>query len=173
MISTDSLWLSMHEAGHLVAATMRGVSWDYATIVPVSSYAGHVSFRPDDAYLDEANQAFIYWAGPYAQAKCTNTPLDVVLRSESSSFDREVFGPFRSPANDRLWAEELDAAWDQVRDCAARLLLVPLLLPDTPDPLQDAALVATFVANLTHPDVEPVLITSTRSTASALGLLHP
>lgn len=172
MLSDNSLWLSVHEAGHLVAATLRGVVWDYATIVPVASVAGHVAFRPDAAYQDEANQAFIYWAGPYAQAKTTNAPLDLILRSESSASDREVFGPYRSPANDRLWAAELDSAWGQVQECAARLLLTPLLLPDSPDPLQDAALVAAFVSALTHPIVEPVL-SAAGSTVDVPGPLRP
>ena len=105
--SPDSLWVAHHEAGHLVAATLRGIEWNHATIERVGGYDGHVLCRPTGAFLDPQNQAFLFWAGAYAESRFTNRPLDEVTRSPNCRDDLAVFGPHRTRARDREWAAEI------------------------------------------------------------------
>lgn len=172
--SPDSLWVAHHEAGHLVAATLRGIEWNHATIERVGGYDGHVLCRPTGAFLDPQNQAFLFWAGAYAESRFTNRPLDEVTRSPNCRDDLAVFGPHRTRARDREWAAEIDLSWQLVAECAARLLVAGTITPHQPDPLQDSARVERFLerAALTTGDS---VATHDRSGAGVptIGLVRP
>lgn len=140
-----TLPLAIHEAAHMVAATLVGLPWEHATIVPTDDMAGHVVFH-HKGDLDPALNAFVYWAGPAAEARVTGQKLSSVLSDFSASHDLTVFGRYYSRANEKVWTTVLGAIWPSIEQCAARLLLLGTIKPTTPDPLADPAVVSAFVA---------------------------
>ena len=129
----------------MVAAFIRGVEWQTATIDPDGPYAGYVTYNPDDL-SDPLTRAFIFWSGPFAEARHTNRPLDQVCASQSARDDLAGFSSYRTIHRDLEWINEMNAAWSLVEECSARLLLAGTITPHAPDPLRDKAQVAAFLA---------------------------
>ena len=142
-ITNDSMRVAHHEAGHLVAAMLRGITFHTATIDPEPPYAGWVTYPPFD---DPFTQAFVYFAGPYAEARFLTVPLDQAISSPTSCDDLAVFGRYRTRERDLVWGHELSQHWSLILQCAARLLLAGTITPHDPDPLQNASQIDAFLS---------------------------
>ncbi len=119
---------AFHEAGHLVAAGLRGGAWLTPTTLPDGSHTDGMTWWR----AEPEHRAFIIFGGPWAQARQRwgDRPLDAAfdeeLRGVLNEFPDDE-GAYRHagrafPVTEHLWGEELAAAWPAVADVAQLLL---------------------------------------------------
>lgn len=122
---------AFHEAGHLVAASLRGLSWQVPVSLEHGTHAdGMLWWR-----AEPRDRAFIVFAGPWAQAR--HSWGDRPLEDGDADFAGEVAAVLRSlPADDDAlrhaaaayagvradWTAELERLWPAVRQVAALLI---------------------------------------------------
>jgi hypothetical protein len=139
-LDEDTEQVAYHEAGHAVAAVLCAVGWTEARLFDDDSMESHeMGLAGRTKYVAEhyydttpANQAFIAWAGSWAQARYLS-PDDpwrdlAGLHDTTSAGDMEdVYAYWNDPANaplqsDEQWAREMDWAWPAVVPLAERLM---------------------------------------------------
>ena len=120
---------AFHEAGHLVAAGLRGVVWLTPTTLPAGSHADGMTWW----CAEPEHRAFIIFGGPWAQARHGWGGRAL----SDSSFDEQFLAVLREfpdddgayrhagrafPVTEHLWGEELEGVWPAVGDVAQLLL---------------------------------------------------
>ena len=122
---------AFHEAGHLVAAVLRGGSWLTSTTLETGSHTDGMTWwcaEPDD-------RAFIILGGPWAQAR--HSWQSRVDAGEEPAFDDELLAVLSAhpedagayshasrafPVSEREWGTELTNAWPAMAALADVLL---------------------------------------------------
>jgi Peptidase M50B-like len=147
----DRLLTAHHEAGHAVAALMRGGSQLRSiTIEPTTNYLGHTGWRGKPC-----DSAFVTYAGPWAEARAQWEPpaLDdedddgytfedyvtaAFLRNaagdgedyrRAQEADAAMYGPefaHLAYGREEHWSRELEQSWSAIRQLAAMLMDGPV-----------------------------------------------
>ncbi len=116
-----------HEAGHAVAAALCGEQWTSVRIMPTEPdpRALHTLLGEmrdvSRAYTPPANDAFICWAGAWAEARGTDGDLRTA-QDEHASSDMERAAAYRGNETEDQWAAELESAWPQIEILAEQLV---------------------------------------------------
>lgn len=123
---------AFHEAGHLVAAVLRGGTWLSSRTLDAGSHTDGMTWwcaEPDD-------RAFIILGGPWAQAR-HGWQSRIDAGDEHAAFDDELLAVLTAhpedagayshasrafPVSEREWGAELTAAWPAMRVLADVLL---------------------------------------------------
>jgi hypothetical protein len=147
----ERLLTAHHEAGHAVAALMRGGGeLRSITIEPTAAYQGHTGYRGKPC-----DSAFVTYAGPWAEARaqwalatlededddgCTfedyvtaaflrNADGDGEQYRRAQEADAALYGPefgHLAYGREEHWSRELEESWPAVQQLAAMLMDGPV-----------------------------------------------
>lgn len=142
----DAAMTAYHEAGHAVAAVDCAVGWKEAAISEGRVSAGSTTYvAGHHADTSPANQAYIAWAGSWAEARylSPNNPWAALpeVQAKGGQGDMAKVRAYRGdPAHaphetEQQWARSLDSVWKRVEALAERIyrervVRTPLYRPD-------------------------------------------
>lgn len=146
----DDFTNACHEAGHAVAADLRGGTVRSIAIKQPGLNPGHTDIRWSSTHDKRRNTAFVAFAGPWAEARASWTADDPIWADDASrrAFDEAVGEAFREnpddfnlyepdealadaflggsrqlpTARDPRWHLELEALWPAMQKLARMVL---------------------------------------------------
>jgi len=114
---------AVHEAAHAVAAAICGVQWTSARLLDRPVMLGYRAWVRIPVIDSDADKAFIYWVGCWAEARWLGIPLEEAQRT-SGGIDNRVVGAYWTAGGregpDR-WVAAMEPAWSEVLSFARKL----------------------------------------------------